>query len=192
MKMIELSQNLRMEMEKVLSKDRFDHTLGVAYTAANMAFVFDEDIAKALTAGMLHDCAKCLPHEEQIKICRQYDVSLTDVEMRNQKLIHAKAGMCLAEHKYGISDPYILNAIRYHTTGHPDMTTLEKIIFTADFIEPNRKMLPEMDIIRKEALSDLDKAVCHILHNTLFYLGDQEDEADPMTQKTYEFYSARA
>ena len=93
MKIIEASQKYRIEMEKVLKKDRFDHTLGVAYTAANMAFVFDEDIEKAVIAGMLHDCAKCIPHSEQIEICKKYGVELTDIEMRNQKLIHAKAGM---------------------------------------------------------------------------------------------------
>jgi nicotinate-nucleotide adenylyltransferase len=189
MKIIEASQKYRIEMEKVLKKDRFDHTLGVAYTAANMAFVFDEDIEKAVIAGMLHDCAKCIPHSEQIEICKKYGVELTDIEMRNKKLIHAKAGMCLARHKYDIDDPYILDAIRYHTTGRPDMTKLDKIIFTADFIEPNRKMLKDMDIIRKEALSDLDRAVYHILKNSLDYLGDQDDEMDPMTIKTYEYYA---
>lgn len=188
MKIIEASQKYRIEMEKVLKKDRFDHTLGVAYTAANMAFVFDEDIEKAITAGMLHDCAKCIPHEEQIEICNKYGVELSCVELRNPKLIHAKAGMCLAKHKYGIDDNYILDAIRYHTTGRPDMTKLDKIIFTADFIEPNRKMLKDMDIIRKEALSDLDKAVYHILRNSLVYLNSQDDETDPMTKQTYEFY----
>jgi predicted HD superfamily hydrolase involved in NAD metabolism len=110
------------------------------------------------------------------------------VEMLNKKLIHAKAGMCLAEHEYGITDRYILDAIRYHTTGRPDMTRLDKIIFTADYIEPNRRPLPELDIIRKEALSDLDKAVHHILYNTLTYLESQDDEADPMTCETYNFY----
>jgi nicotinate-nucleotide adenylyltransferase len=69
------------------------------------------------------------------------------------------------------------------------MTKLDKIIFTADLIEPNRKMLKDMDVIRKEALSDLDRAVYHILKNSLDYLGDQDDEMDPMTIKTYEYYA---
>ncbi|WP_026508707.1 bis(5'-nucleosyl)-tetraphosphatase (symmetrical) YqeK [Butyrivibrio sp. MC2013] len=188
MKILETSQKFRQEMEKVLKKNRFDHTLGVAYTAANMAFVFDEDPERALIAGMLHDCAKCMPSDEQIEICRKYGVELTEIELKNPKLIHAKAGMCLAEHKYDIDDKGILDAIRYHTTGRPGMTVLEKIIFTADYIEPNRKMLTDMAIIRKEALSDLDKAVYHILYNTLSYLDSQEDETDPMTLETFEYY----
>jgi len=188
MKIIDVSQKLRIEMEKVQKKDRFDHTLGVAYTAANMAFVFDEDIEKAMTAGMLHDCAKCLPHDEQIKICKKYDVKLTDIELKNKKLIHAKAGMCLAKHKYGIDDEYILDAIRYHTTGRPNMTKLDKIIFTADYIEPNRKEIFELPIIRKEALSNLDMAVYHILKNTLAYLENDGADLDDMTRQTFEFY----
>lgn len=186
---LEKSQQLRIEMEKTLKKNRFDHTLGVAYTAANMAFVFDEDVEKALVAGMLHDCAKCLSHEKQISICNKYHVELTDIELRNQKLIHAKAGMCLAQYKYGITDYYILDAIRYHTTGRPNMTKLDKIIFTADYIEPNRAPLPEIESIRKEALSDIDKAVWHILHNTLTYLESEDFEEDPMTKVTYDFYN---
>lgn len=188
MKILETSQKFRQEMEKVLKKNRFDHTLGVAYTAANMAFVFDEDPERALIAGMLHDCAKCIPSDEQIEICRKYGVELTEIELKNTKLIHAKAGMCLAGHKYDIDDKGILDAIRYHTTGRPGMTVLEKIIFTADYIEPNRKMLTDMAIIRKEALSDLDKAVYHILYNTLSYLDNQEDETDPLTLETFEYY----
>ena len=71
MKTIEISQKLRQDMEKVLTEDRFDHTLGVAYTAAAMAFQYDIDVQKAISAGMLHDCAKCLSHEERLKICKK-------------------------------------------------------------------------------------------------------------------------
>ena len=97
--------------------------------------------------------------------------------------------MCLAQYKYGITDYYILDAIRYHTTGRPNMTKLDKIIFTADYIEPNRAPLPEIESIRKEALSDIDKAVWHILHNTLTYLESEDFEEDPMTKVTYDFYN---
>ena len=68
MKTIEISQSLRKELEKSLKPDRFDHTLGVAYTSASMAFVYGADVQKALIAGMLHDCAKCMSHEEQVVV----------------------------------------------------------------------------------------------------------------------------
>ena len=190
MKTLDISQKLRKEMQDVLKADRFDHTLGVAYTAANMAAVHDVDIQKALIAGFLHDCAKNVNHEEQIKICKKYGVEVSDIERRNPSLIHAKAGMCLAENKYEIDDPEILGAIRWHTTGRPGMTDLEKVVFIADFIEPNRKPLEHMDIIRKEAYRDLDACMLHILRDTLNYLRNIDKECDPMTQNTYEYYLA--
>ena len=179
-------------MQDALKSDRFDHTLGVAYTAANMAAIFDADNQKALIAGYLHDCAKNLDHEDQIRICKKNGVEITEVERRNPSLIHAKAGMCLARTKYGIEDEEILNAIRWHTTGHPGMTTLEKIVFIADFIEPNRKPLEHMDIIRKEAFRDLDACMLLILRDTLNYLKNIDKECDSMTQDTYEYYLRKA
>jgi predicted HD superfamily hydrolase involved in NAD metabolism len=192
MKTLELSKKFRKEMQDALKSERFDHTLGVAYTAANMAAIFDADNQKALIAGYLHDCAKNLDHEEQIKICKKNGIEITDVERRNPSLIHAKAGMCLARTKYGIEDEEILNAIRWHTTGHPGMTTLEKIVFIADFIEPNRKPLEHMDIIRKEAFRDLDACMLLILRDTLNYLKNIDKECDSMTQDTYEYYLRKA
>ncbi len=192
MKTLELSKKFRKEMQDALKSERFDHTLGVAYTAANMAAIFDADNQKALIAGYLHDCAKNLDHEEQIKICKKNGIEITDVERRNPSLIHAKAGMCLARTKYGIEDEEILNAIRWHTTGHPGMTTLEKIVFIADFIEPNRKPLEHMDIIRKEAFRDLDACMLLILRDTLNYLKNIDKEGDSKTQDTYEYYLRKA
>ena len=69
------------------------------------------------------------------------------------------------------------------------MTSLEKIIYIADYIEPNRNMLPEMDIIRKEAYQDLDLCLLHILHNSMHYLGKKGSTVDPITKETYEYYS---
>ncbi len=192
MKNLDISKKMRKEMQDVLKADRFDHTLGVAYTAANMAAVHDADIQKALIAGYLHDCAKNLDHDEQIRICKKYGVEVSDVERRNPSLIHAKAGMCLAEHKYDIDDEEILGAIRWHTTGHPDMTKLEKVVFIADFIEPNRKPLEHMDEIRKEAFRDLDRCMLLILRDTLNYLRNIDKECDQMTNDTYEYYLRKA
>ena len=188
MKTLEISRKFRKEMQDALKADRFDHTLGVAYTAANLASVHDEDVQKALIAGYLHDCAKNLSHEEQMKVCKKYDIELSDVEKRNPSLIHAKAGMCLAEYKYGIDDKEILNAIRWHTTGHPGMTKLEMIVFIADFIEPNRKPLEHMEIIRKEAFKNLEACMLIILRDTLNYLHNIDKECDTMTQSTYDYY----
>jgi predicted HD superfamily hydrolase involved in NAD metabolism len=188
MKTIEISQKLRKELEKQLKPDRFDHTLGVAYTSASMAFVYGVDVQKALIAGMLHDCAKCMSHEEQVKICEKNKIEISDVERRNHSLLHAKVGMYLAKAKYEIEDSDILNAIRWHTTGREDMSLLEKIVYIADFIEPNRKNLEDMDIIRKEAFTDIDRCLAHILHNSVIYLKTINKECDDATMKAYEYY----
>ena len=139
----------RKEMEKVLKADRFEHSLGVAYTAASLVMRFGGDLNQALTAGILHDCAKGLDHDEQLKICKKHDIPVTEFELRNMKLLHAKAGAWLAANKYGVADPEVISAIRWHTTGRPGMSQLEKIIFLADIIEPCRKSFPEMNEIRK-------------------------------------------
>jgi len=188
MKTLEITQKLRKELEKELKPDRFDHTLGVAYTCASLAMVHGANVEKALIAGFLHDCAKCLSHEEQLDICEKNNIEITDVERRNPSLLHAKAGIYIASTKYAIRDPEILDAIRYHTTGKEDMTLLEKIVYIADFIEPNRKPLDDMAIIRQEAFSDLDKCLAHILYNSIVYLRTIGKECDETTMKAYEFY----
>ena len=188
MKIIEVSQKLRKQLENELKPDRFDHTLGVAYTAANMAFLYGADIEKALIAGYLHDCAKCMTHDEQIKICEKNDIEITEVERKNHSLLHAKVGMYLARTKYDVYDPEILGAIRWHTTGREDMTLLEKIVYIADFIEPNRRPLENMAAIRKEAFTDLDKCLAHILHDSVIYLKTIGKEVDEATMNAYEFY----
>ncbi len=188
MKTIELTQKLRKQLEKELKPDRFEHTLGVAYTASSMAFYYGADVQKALVAGFLHDCAKSLSHEEQVKVCEKNGIDMTEVERKNHSLLHAKVGVYLAKTEYDVDDEEILGAIRWHTTGRENMTLLEKIIYIADFIEPNRKPLENMTQIRKEAFTDIDLCLAHILHDSVVYLRTIGKETDDATMKAYEFY----
>ncbi len=199
MKMPSLAK-LRKKMEKALDPKRYEHTLSVAYTAANLAMVHDADIEKALIAGMLHDCAKCLSHHKQLAVCDKKHMPLSEIEREdNSPLVHAKAGSILAKESYGIEDEDIINAICYHTTGRPGMSVLEKIIYIADYIEPGRKhakrnadvsnqYLYNLSQARKLAYEDLDKALCRILSDTLEYLQKKGGRVDEMTQKTYVYY----
>ena len=124
----------------------------------------------------------------KLEKARKHGLPVSKYEEKNPDMLHAKLGAYYARYKYDVVDQVILDAITYHTTGRPNMTLMDKIIFVADYIEPNRKMLPEMEEIRKEAFTDLDACVIHILKNTLDYLNRTTAEMDYMTQKTYDFY----
>lgn len=181
--------HLRKEMESVLSSKRYTHTLGVAYTSAALAMAHGDDMEKAMTAGLLHDCAKSMHGSELVAICEKARLNVTAVERSNPTaLLHAKAGAYLAERKYGVTDMDILNAIRYHTTGRPDMSRLEKIVFIADYIEPGRKQNSDLSLIRRLAYQDLDSAMEKILSDTLAYLRTTDGQVDDMTNKTYQYY----
>ena len=124
-------RKLTKAMEETLSGKRFQHTLGVAYTAAAMAMKYDVDVKKALIAGLLHDCAKCMSDEKLLKLSEKENIEVTDVERRNPYLLHAKVGAMLASKEYDIDDEEILDAITFHTTGRPGMTDLDKIVHLA-------------------------------------------------------------
>lgn len=190
----------RKEMEKTLEPKRYEHTLSVAYTAANLAAVHGVDIEKALVAGMLHDCAKCLSYKKQMSLCVKNHIVLSETEAQEDSpLLHAKAGGVLAKLEYGITDEDILNAIYFHTTGRPQMSPLEQVIYISDYIEPGRKHMKRSAAIedeymqnlaaaRKLAYQDLNEALCRILQDTLNHLAQKGGKIDPMTRKTYEYY----
>ncbi|MCR4778886.1 MAG: bis(5'-nucleosyl)-tetraphosphatase (symmetrical) YqeK [Lachnospiraceae bacterium] len=171
----------------ILKPSRFEHSLGVSYTAAALAMRYGADVYKARVAGILHDCAKYLSDDEQIAFAKEKGIELTEAEIANPALIHAKTGAYFAKVKYEIEDSEIINAIRYHTTGKEDMTLLEKIIFCADYMEPNRKSIPGLDSIRNTIFKDLDKAALMICDNTLNYLDSLGIVPDEQTKKTRDY-----
>jgi predicted HD superfamily hydrolase involved in NAD metabolism len=116
---------------------------------------------------------------------------VTELERSNKELLHAKIGAAFAEDLYGVSDTAVLDAIRYHTTGRPDMTLLESIVFVADYIEPNRKQIRGMDEIRYLAFHNLDDCIVQIIENTLQYLEGKKSLVDASSRETYEFYKQK-
>jgi predicted HD superfamily hydrolase involved in NAD metabolism len=110
------------------------------------------------------------------------------VELQSPYLLHSKLGAYLAKEKYGVEDEEILSAIRWHTTGRPNMTMLEKIIFTADYIEPARFKAKNLVHIRWLAFHDLNQAVYQILEDTLHYLDSGKGEIDEMSRSAYRYY----
>ena len=179
---------IEKKLKKYLDKDRMIHTHGVMYTAACLAMVHNCDLMQAQTAGLLHDCAKCIPDYKTLQICNKNKISLTEYEMKHPFIIHAKLGAWIAKKKYDIRDKDILNAITWHTTGKACMTSLEKIIYIADYIEPGRKKAKNLDAIRKMAFSDLDETMYMILSDTLDYLKESKREIDPATETAYIYY----
>ncbi|MFI3237495.1 MAG: bis(5'-nucleosyl)-tetraphosphatase (symmetrical) YqeK [Lachnospiraceae bacterium] len=182
---------LRKQMNKVQDDDRFEHTLGVAYTAANLAAIYGEDVEDAIVAGMLHDCAKCIPDEKKIDLCKKYGLELSHGECKNPSLVHARLGAELAYDKYDVDNERILDAIRYHTMGRPAMTLLEQLIFVADYMEPGRRKAPNLLEIRRLAYQNIDKATVKILEDTLSHLEEDGEEIDYCTVDTLQFYRTK-
>ena len=181
---------LQKRVAKELDEARFEHTLGVMYTCAALAMAHGYDIDDARCAGLLHDCAKCIPTKKKLKLCEDYYVPITDFEKSHPFLIHAKLGAALAREKYGVTDEQILSAITYHTTGRPEMTLLEKIVYIADYIEPMRTKAPNLDRIRPLAFRNLDECMYEILKDTLAYLSDNPQDVDLTSLKAYNYYLA--
>lgn len=182
-------EKISKKLEKKLEKGRYRHTQGVMYTAASLAMRYEYDINEALLAGLLHDCGKFGTVKDQIKQCKKHHIELTESELEMPALIHALLGAYLAKEEYHVDNEHILNAILYHTTGRPNMTLLEKIIYLADYIEPNRKTIPGLTEVRTLAFTDLDRAVSVCAKNTLDYLEQQGRAVDSMTVKTYDYYA---
>ncbi|MDE6128144.1 MAG: bis(5'-nucleosyl)-tetraphosphatase (symmetrical) YqeK [Lachnospiraceae bacterium] len=181
-------RKIRRAMEKSLEEKRYEHTLGVAYTAAALAMRYGASIESAELAGLLHDCAKGMEEEKSISFCEKHHIGITDVERRKPQLLHAKVGSFLAMNTYKVHDKDVINAILNHTTGRPGMSLLEKIIFVADYIEPGRKQAPHLDEIRRLAFQNLDSALLRILEDTIIYLQNFPEDIDPMTEKTLDYY----
>lgn len=180
-----LYRDERLEkLRSVLTPARFRHTLGVEEMAIRLAKRFGADEDKAAEAALFHDCAKCsYSHEEMVRICDDAGLALEENERDIAQILHAPAGAVVARQEYGVTNPEVLEAIRWHTTGRAGLTTLEKIVFLADAIEPYRKPYPGLETIRKLAQSDLDAAICQSARDTQAYVAARGLPLNPNTEK---------
>lgn len=176
---------LRKQLKTKLDPMRYEHSVSVSFTCTALAMRYGYDIQKAELAGLLHDCAKRFTDSELIQKCQKHQVALTEEEIKAPAVIHAKYGAYLAENKYGIQDPEILSAIACHTTGKPEMTTLDKILYIADYIEPRRDKADNLPQMRYLAFQDLDQTMYEILKGTLEYLTRKGNVIDPMTLQAF-------
>ena len=172
--------SIREKLKASLKPGRYEHSLSVSFTCMALAMRYGYDLDKAELAGLLHDCAKCYDNNSIIAACRNSGMELTEGELQAPSIIHSRLGARMAEEKFGVNDPEILSAIACHTTGKPDMSLLDKILYIADYIEPRRYKIKDLPAIRRLAFEDLDQALFQIMEGTLRYLKESGTYADIM------------
>ncbi|MCR5829439.1 MAG: bis(5'-nucleosyl)-tetraphosphatase (symmetrical) YqeK [Lachnospiraceae bacterium] len=179
-------------MHQNLSPHRALHIQGVAIESRRLAVRYGVDPRKAYLAGYLHDCAKGFTRDENIRYITKYDIDISEEELSiGNALIHSKVGAYFAREYFEVVDEDIFNAIYYHTVGRPGMSDLEKIVYVADFIEPQRdqKSMVPLNVLRELSYMDLNRAVCEVTRCCYYYLKDNNSGfVSPDTKKTYDYY----
>jgi len=146
------------QLSEMLSEKRFKHSIAVAHQAVKLAEIYNEDTNKAFIAGLVHDCCKEIPKSEQLKIINQFDIILTDIEKFEPNIWHGYAASGFITQKWGITEPEICSAVKYHTCGKGNMSVLEKIIFVADLTSEDRDYADSANI-RQISYKSLDRAI---------------------------------
>ena len=164
----------------LLKPNRVAHVLGCAETSAELARRWGADETNARRAGLLHDITKAMDGPLQLTLCREYGIVLDNFSSQNPKTLHALTGSLVADRIFGENDA-VISAIRSHTTGKANMNLLEKIIYVADYMEPNRDF-PGVEELRSLAFSDIDKALKLGLTMTLEMLRQQKRQISPESQ----------
>lgn len=164
---------IKLYLERNLSEKRYVHSLGVAVEAQRLAEKYGVAPDRAYLAGLVHDCAKEVPPEKMADILKnEYHIYVDAFSCMTPKILHGPLGAAVAQRVFGIYDPEILDAVRYHTTGKSGMTMLTKIIYIADYIEPNRKF-SGVNELRYLAYKDIDEAIIKGIDDTIKDLTDR-------------------
>ncbi|ATD55851.1 bis(5'-nucleosyl)-tetraphosphatase (symmetrical) YqeK [Clostridium chauvoei] len=159
-------------LKKNLRESRFIHTLGVVETAIKLAEINNVDLKKAEVAALIHDVAKNSTVEEMKNIIKENKIELSYDEEKTPELWHSIVAPIIAREVFNIEEDEILSAVRWHTTGKENMSQLDKIIYLADMIEPNRRF-QGVERLRDVAFRDLEEAVLMALTHTTRYLLDK-------------------
>lgn len=167
--MLNMDKNILDNLLEDIGENRFHHTLRVIEESNKLAKVHNIDRDKAVLAALLHDCAKFEDEKKLLNMANDFDIMKNNMLMYNVHLIHAPLGAILAEYRYNVQDKDILDAIRYHTTGRKNMSQLEKLIYIADYIEPDRKF-DGVERMRQLAYQDLDRSILLAMDESLIYL----------------------
>lgn len=176
------------KLKGMLSEKRYIHSLGVMETAEKMAMCFGVDPQKAKVAGLLHDCAKGMDKDEMLALCKKLGVKLDPVKREQRSLIHADLGAKMLETEFGITDPDIISAVEYHTLGRENMTDLEKILYLADVIEPNRKPFEGIDTLRRLCQRNLDCAMLFAIERSIEYVQHRHRKLHSQTLAAQQYF----
>ena len=172
-----------------LKPKRMPHVLGTEQEAVRLAERYGADVTKARVAALLHDCTKKLDMAEQLALCERYRIPLDELERKALKLLHSKTGAAIARDVFAVDDE-VYNAILYHTTGKPDMTLLEKIIYLADYIEPTRDF-PGVEELRRTVYEDLDRGLLLGLTMTIQEMEELGNPVHHMTRDARDYLMKR-
>ena len=173
---------MRRELQRRLKKERFAHSIGVANTAVKLAKKFGVDENKAYIAGLLHDCARQFENSELPAEAEKRGIKIGEVENSMPLLLHAYIGAQMIGEIYGVDDKEISQAIYRHTVGARDMTPLDKIIYFADMIEPNRNY-PGVEKLREiaETSNNLDEIILTALNESIIFVTQKNSLIHPDT-----------
>lgn len=174
-------------LQKRLTPKRYNHSLCVADEAARLAKKYGGDCDKAYLAGLLHDITKNATEQEHLNIFAQFGIMLNDIEIRAEKLWHAISGAAYIKHILGITDNEIINAVRYHTTAHENMSHFEKILYLADFTSEDRDY-DDIDVMREKVDISMEEALIYALSYTINDLILQGKQLHLDTVKAYNQY----
>lgn len=181
-------QWLRGQVYAMLKPKRIPHVAGCEKAACALAVRWGFDPDTAAEAGILHDITKRWTSEEQFAFCREQGIELDACEQQSPQLLHARTGAVEAKLRFGASDE-ICRAIRWHTTGRPNMSLLEKILYLADVIEENRSF-SGVDELRKLCYEDLDAAMALASELCIAHVKESGNQIHHDTLDAYRWYSA--
>ena len=176
-------QQLLQAIKTRMPEKRYIHTLGVMETAITLAKQYGEDPNRAEVAAILHDSCKYADIEWMEQIVKEQALDSRLLGWGSE-LLHGPVGAYVAKDEFHITDEGILDAIRYHTTGRAGMSRLEKIIYIADMIEPNRKF-DGVERLREKAKKDLDKAMRACIRHSLTFLIATKQPIFPVSLECY-------
>lgn len=176
---------IELRLRAMLTAECCAHSLGVRATAGYLAQKYGADIAGARLAGLVHDCAKNMSEAELVRAARAFGLKPDRIELAQPDLLHGPVGARLCREEFGIEDAAVLSAVTKHTTGDGTMTLLEKIVYIADYIEPDRAF-PGVGILRAAAERDLDCAVLLAADQTIRYVTAQGWLLHPRTMAARE------